>query len=327
MKTVAILASDYCLYSGVASPMDMFMQAGITWNSFTGQQPSPFFDVKVVTLEGQPVVAYNDAVITPHCSIDEIEHADLIIIPSQGFHYDNHDEAFLKRVEWLKASYEKGSDLASVCTGAFTLAATGLLDGKMATTHWGAAQAFSRAYPAVELRTDMMVTDEGRLFCGGGMTADLNLSLYLIDKYCGREIALQSSRCTLVDLDRLSQLPFAVFVPEKEHTDTEILAIQNWIEKNYQINLSLQDLAEKAGISPRHFNRRFKAATKKTLVQYIQHIRVEAAKCALEQSQHSFDSISFDVGYDNVSFFRRLFKRITGLSPSNYRKKFGITQS
>ena len=145
---------------------------------------------------------------------------------------------FFKRVEWLKKCYEKGSDLASICTGAFTLAATGLLDGKSATTHWGVAQEFKTTFPKVDLRTDRMVTDEGRLYCGGGVTADLNLSLYLINKYCGREVALQSSRCTLIDLDRLSQLPFSIFIPEKNHQDAKILKIQNWIEKNFSNSVS-----------------------------------------------------------------------------------------
>ncbi len=167
-----------------------------------------------------------------------------------------------------------------------------------------------------------MVTDEGRLFCGGGMTADLNLTLYLINKYCGREVALQCSRCTLVDLDRLSQLPFTIFIPEKNHQDSQIFKIQEWIELNFHNSISIETLAKKLGMSVRNFNRRFKAATGETTVKYLQMVKIEAAKKAMENSGQSFDEISFSVGYENVSFFRRIFKLGTGLSPADYRKKF-----
>lgn len=323
MKKVVILVSDHCLFSGVAGPMDMFLQTGVIWNSILAQKPTPYFDVKIATLDGKPVNAYNDMPVVPHCSIEAVEEADLIIVPSQGFHFEQ-DEDFHKRVKYLKLWYERGADLASICTGAFTLAATGLLDGKTATTHWGAAQAFRMIYPAVDLQISKMVTDEGRLFCGGGITADLNLSLYLISKYCGREVALQCSRCTLVDLDRITQLPFAVFLSDKNHQDPEILNAQEWIESNYQQNISVDSLAETSGMSKRNFNRRFKSATGESVVSYIQLIRVEAAKKLLEQGSSSFDDVSVDVGYENVSFFRRVFKRTTGLSPTAYRKKFNL---
>ena len=322
MKQVVILAGEHCLFSSVGGPMDMFIQTGVLWNGILGTEPSPFFEVKIATLDGQPVMATNQVPIVPHCSIDSIEHVDLIILPSQGFHLDLQDQTVKQKIEWLKSWHKKGADIASICTGAFTLAATGLLDGKSATTHWGAAKAFKNHFPKINLRTELMVTDEGNLFCSGGLTADLNLAIYLINKYCGREIALQCSRCTLVDLDRLSQSTFSVFIPEKNHHDLEILKTQEWIEKNLTLNLSIPLMAENVGMSPRNFNRRFKQATGETALKYLQLIRVEAAKKLLEDGRNSFDNISFTVGYDNVSFFRRIFKRETGLTPTEYRKKF-----
>jgi transcriptional regulator GlxA family with amidase domain len=323
MIKVVILVSDHCLLSGVAGPMDMFLQAGVVWNSILAQRPTPYFDVRIATLDGNPVSAYNEMPVVPHCSIEAVEEVDLIVVPSQGFHFEQ-DEAFHQRVKYLIHWYERGADLASICTGAFTLAATGLLDGKTATTHWGAAQAFRKIYPAVDLQINKMVTDEGRLFCGGGITADLNLSLYLISKYCGREVALQCSRCTLVDLDRITQLPFAVFLSDKNHQDSEILDAQEWIENNYPQNISVDSLAETGSMSKRNFNRRFKSATGESVVTYIQQIRVEAAKKLLEKGPSSFEDISVNIGYENVSFFRRVFKRTTGLSPTAYRKKFNL---
>ncbi len=323
MKKVVILAAENNILSTIASPMDMFLQAGVMWNLTMGEKPTPLFEVKIVTTNGRAVTAINQVPVTPACSMHDIKEADLIVIPSQGYYFDPQSKAHFERVAWLKKWYEKGADLASVCAGAFTLASTGLLDGKEATTHWAMAKQFKKSFPAVNLRIDRMVTDEGRLFCGGGVAADLNLSLYLINKYYGREMTLQTARCTLVDLDRISQLPFAVFTPEKNHSDDEILKSQEWIEENYKDNVNLEVLAEKAGMSLRHFNRRFKSATGETGIKYLQLTRVEAAKRDLVSTNKSFDKISLNVGYENISFFRRLFKRNTGLTPVAYRKKFG----
>jgi transcriptional regulator GlxA family with amidase domain len=323
MKKVVILAAENCVLSTVASPMDMFLQAGVLWNVTVGKQPDRIFEVKIVTSDGQPVMAINQVPVIPACAMHDIKDVDLIVIPSQSFFFDPQNETHIERIKWLKEWYQKGADLASICTGAFTLASTGLLDGKSATTHWGMAKQFRKAFPSVDLRIDLMVTDEGRLFCGGGITADLNLSLYLIKKYCGREIALQSARCMLVDLDRISQAPFAVFNPEKNHSDREILKAQEWIEKNYRGSVSLEVLAEKTNMSSRQFNRRFKSATGETGIKYLQLVRVEAAKTDLINTDQSFDEISLNVGYENVSFFRRVFESNTNVTPAEYRKKFG----
>lgn len=325
MKKVVILAAENCVLSTIAAPMDMFLQAGVMWNVTMGELPDPLFDVKIVSTDGKPITAINDVQITPASSMYDVEDPDLIIIPSQGFFFDPTSSTHNQRIEWLINQYENGTDLASVCAGAFTLASTGLLDGREATTHWGMAKQFRKSFPNVNLRTDLLVTDQGQLFCGGGVTADLNLSLYLIDKYCGREVALQSSRCTLVDLDRITQLPFSVFIPEKNHNDTEILETQEWIEANYSQNLNLEVLAGKIGLSLRQFNRRFKSATGETGIKYLQQVRVEVAKRDLINTNNTFDEISINAGYENVSFFRRVFKTSTGISPAQYRIKFGLS--
>jgi transcriptional regulator GlxA family with amidase domain len=175
----------------------------------------------------------------------------------------------------------------------------------------------------VDLRTDRLVTDEGRLFCAGGISAELNLSLYLIEKYCGREIALQSSRCTLVDLDCVTQSPFVMFNPEKNHTDAKILEAQEWIENNYQGKIDSAAISHDAGTSLRQFNRRFKSATGETVNNYVQLIRIESAKVDLVNTVLSFEEISLNTGYGNVNFFRRIFKKITSVTPAEYRRRFG----
>jgi transcriptional regulator GlxA family with amidase domain len=322
MNKVVILAAENTILSTIASPMDMFLQAGVLWNVTMGEEPTPKFDVKIVTSDGRPVMALNQFPVIPACAMHDIEDADVIIIPSQGFLFDSQDKDHSDRIEWLKTWYEKGSDLASVCAGAFTLASTGLLNGKTATTHWGMAKRFVRDFPEVDLRTDLLVTDEGRLFCSGGITADLNLSLYLIRKYCGREIALESARCTLVDLDRICQSPFAMFSPEKNHTDNKILEAQEWMENNLRDKISMETLAKEAGMSLRNFNRRFKSATGETVTKYLQLVRVDAAKVDLVNTNLPFEEISLNTGYENASFFRKIFKKNTSLTPAEYRRRF-----
>lgn len=231
--------------------MGMLLQAEVMWNVTLGKRPDPAFEVKIVTSDGQPVMALSQFLVVPACAMHDINDVDLIIIPSQDFVFDPQSEAHIARVDWLRRWSKNGVDLASVCTGAFTLATTGLLDGKSATTYWGMAQQFKKTYPQVKLRTDLMITDEGNLCWSGGITADLNLSLYLIRKFCGREITLQSARCTMADLDWISQAPFSVFVPEKNHGDREILNAQDWIEANYQKGVNLHELAARTGVSLR----------------------------------------------------------------------------
>ncbi|KZL18643.1 HTH-type transcriptional regulator CdhR [Pseudovibrio axinellae] len=193
--------------------------------------------------------------------MDDVDDVDLVIVPSQGFFFYPATKDHGQRIDWLKDIHGRGADLASVCAGAFTLASTGLLDGKTATTHWSMSKQFKKQFPKVDLCTDLLVTDEGHLFCGGGISAEFNLSLYLIEKYFGREIALQSARCTLVNLDCITQSPFAVFTPEKNHSDKLILDAQDHIERSYQSVVDVEAIASGTGMSVRQFNRRFKAAT------------------------------------------------------------------
>ncbi|GAB4198781.1 MAG: GlxA family transcriptional regulator [Wenzhouxiangellaceae bacterium] len=321
-KRIVILASEHCMYSGVASPMDMFIQAGVTWNGFLGLEPSPFFEVHIVTADGKAVQTYNDMTIQPHASIDQVDLPDLIFIPSHGFHFAAEDPQLAAKLDWLRDCHRRGSRLASACTGAFLLARTGLLDGRMATTHWGAARAFRETFPKVKLRTDLLVTDDHKLYCGGGVTADLNLSLYLIQQFCGREVAIQCSKCTLVDIDRLSQAPFTTFIPEKDHNDALILQLQHWIDRHQAEEITIETLARQASLSPRQLNRRFKQATGESILTYLQKTKIEIVKTLLEQTNRKFADITQAVGYHNESHLRRLFKRQTGLSPKAYRQKF-----
>jgi transcriptional regulator GlxA family with amidase domain len=202
------------------------------------------------------------------------------------------------------------------------LAETGLLDGKTATTHWGFADQFQRRYPQIKLKPERLITDEGNLFCSGGYNGGIDLSLYLVEKYCGHEVALQSSKSVIADIGRTSQAPYAIFQFQKDHRDKQILVVQEWIENNFDQNFNYNQLARHHGMSRRTFERRFKAATGDTPLTYQQRIRVEAAKRLLEDGNRSFDEITYQVGYEDSSSFRKIFLKQTSLRPREYQKKF-----
>lgn len=323
MKKVAILAMEQAMAASVMGPMDIFGQAGLTWNHIFGQTPAPRFEVKIATLDGRPVTAFGGAPITPHCAADSIETTDLILVAS----FASYDPlAHAGQVgSWLRHHRRYGTLIASVCLGSFLLAATGLLDGKTATTHWGFVEEFREHFPQVRLRPDKLITDEGDLLTSGACNSYIDLSLYLIERFCGPEIALECSKTILHDRGRSSQTPYAVHRFRKEHGDPQILAVQHHLEENCNAPHDIDRLAKQHGMSRRSLERRFKAATGDPLLIYLQFLRVEKAKRLLETVPHSFNEIAYQLGYEDSSFFRKLFKKHTGLLPREYRQKFRRT--
>jgi transcriptional regulator GlxA family with amidase domain len=307
--------------SAIISPMEVFSQAGVMWNYFNGQAITPYFGVKLVTTLGKPFKCLNGVRIVPDGSIHDVQKTDLIVV-SSIMDIDKTMRVQPEAVDWLKVFYRRGSHIATVCSGAFVLAETGLLDGKTATTHWAFADQFRKRYPKIRLKIERLVTDEGDLFCSGGYNAGVDLALYLVEKYCGHDVALQSSKSMISDIGRISQAPYAIFQHRKDHHDDQILILQEWIEKNYDKNFNYDNLARKSGMSRRTLERRFKAATGETPLTYQQSIRVEAAKRLLEKGTRSFDEITYQVGYEDSSTFRKIFLKQTGLVPTEYRKKF-----
>lgn len=321
MKKVTVLAMYNTMASTVIGPMDVFYQAGVMWNYFSGQKITPYFEVKLVTSNGKPFKCLGGVRMVPHGSIHDVQGTDLIVV-SSILDIDRTLAVQREAIDWLKDHYRRGSHIATICTGAFVLAETGLLDGKTATTHWGFADQFQKRYPRIELKPERLITDEGDLFCSGGYNAGIDLSLYLVEKYCGHEVALQSSKSVISDIGRTSQAPYAIFQLQKKHHDDQILAVQEWIEKNFDQNFNYDTLARKNGMSRRTLERRFKAATGETPLTYQQNLRVEAAKRLLENGKRSFDEITYRVGYEDSSTFRKVFLKQTRLRPSDYRKKF-----
>jgi len=322
MFKVSILASENALFSTVFGPFDMLIQAGVFWNMILGKEATPYFDVCISSVDGKEITGLRGAKIRPHCKIHSDDQYDLVIIPSEGMNINPHSQSFQKRVDYLKTMHDKGTVVASVCTGAFLVAATGLLNNKVATTHWAAAQEFMQLFPEVKLNTDLLVVDNHEIITAGGVSADQDLCMRLIARFCGHDVAIQTARCTLVDLSTREQAQFKTFVVEKNHGDQGILKCQLYIEKNIGKEISVAKLSEKFTISLRTLNRRFKQATRHSVISYIQQLRVEKAKYILERKNISFDEIAHDLGYENVSFFRKLFKQHVGLTPKDYRRGF-----
>jgi len=321
MKKVTLLGLHNTMATTLFGPMDIFNQAGRLWQRLDNQPRSPYFDVTIASADGQPIRCANDVLVQPHCSIEAIQQTDLLVIASATY-IDHILEKNPVLLPWIRRQFDQGAHVASICTGVFLLAETGLLDGKSATLHWGYAQMFLNRYPQIQLQTDKMILDQGRLYCSAGTNAGLDLSLYLVEKFCGRKAALESAKTMVLDLGRESQMPYSRFLISSEHGDQIVIKAQNWLEQHQTESIDYEFLAIKLGLSRRSMERRFKQATGVTPLGFLQQLRVEKAKRLLEECDLSFNEITYEVGYEDISFFRKIFVRLTGLRPKEYQTRF-----
>lgn len=261
--------------------------------------------------------------ITPDYTISEISRTDLIIIPAIHGNYREVVRANSEFIPWIKKQYADGAEVASLCIGAFLLAGTGLLNGRTCATHWLAAGEFREMFPEVRLTDDKIITDENGIYTSGGAYSSLNLNLYLIEKFAGREMAVLSSKIFEIDISRNSQSPFIIFKGQKAHEDKEILKVQEYMEKNYQERITVDGLCDEMAVSRRTFERRFKKATSNTVIEYLQRIKVEAAKKELEKGHKTINEVMYEVGYSDPKAFRDVFKKITDMTPLDYLNRYG----
>ncbi len=322
MKKITILALRGASASSITGPMDAFLFAGVLWNIACGQKPSPCFEITVASPDGHAVKCANRLYIEPHCAIHDVNNTDLIVISAIAGDMGRTIGRSKEVIDWLVRQYRAGAQIASICTGAFILAETGLLDGKTATTHWGYIDLFRRRYPLVHLRPDALITDEGDLYCSGGSNAYNDLSFYLIEKLSSREVAVQCSKAMVQDFGRATQAPYAAFPYPKSHSEPDILAVQRWIEENYSEEITIARLAGKFAMSPRTFERRFRQSTGDSPIAYLQKVRINAAKALLERPHSTFEEATYHVGYEDISSFRKIFQRHTGLRPKEYQRLF-----
>ncbi len=321
MKNVTFLAFDNCVANTICGPMDVFKFSGVGWNQIHDMEHTPCFNVQAVSPDGKAVSCYNGLSIGVNGSIHDVKQADLIVI-SATMDIEDTLQKNKAVIPWLIEQYEKGTQIAAVCMGTFILAATGLLDGKVATTHWGVADYFTQLFPDVNLKPERLVTDANDLYCSGAYNASIDLSIYLVEKFYGREIALQTAKVLVHDIGRSSRAPYTTFKFQRDHNDKAILNTQKLMETNFLQRIDVEKLAGDLGIGRRTFERRFKAATGDTPLFYFQRVRVEKAKKILETEMKTLDEISYAVGYEDASFFRKVFIKHTGLKPTEYRNKF-----
>ena len=321
MKKVTILAPYNTMATTIFGPMDILNQAGRLWNRVTGTSQTPFFDVTIASADGRPIRSVNNIYIKPHCSIEDVQHTDLVLISSATY-VQEIVEKNPEVVPWIRHHYNQGAHVASICTGVFLLAETGLLDGKSATVHWGFADMFRKRYPQVRLSLDEMYIDHGRLYCSAGVSAGLDLSLYLVEKFCGRQAAVESAKTMVLDMGRVSQAPYECFFFPKDHGDPLVVKGQEWIEQHASEPIDYGWLAQKLRMSLRSMERRFKQSVGVTPLAYLQKLRVERAKHLLEEGTQTFSEITYEVGYEDIPFFRKIFVRLTGLAPKEYQRRF-----
>lgn len=318
-KKISILVPTKAVLGSIEGPRQLFSQV----NQFFKQQGlAPVFDIQLVALQKQIPVSGGAMTVNAHMLLHEVDKTDLVIIPAADGDMREILEENRAFVPWILEQHHKGAEIASLCLGAFFLASTGLLNGKRCATHWAAANDFRQMFPEVNLIPEKVVTDEGGIYSSGGAFSYLNLVLYLIEKYTNRDMAILCAKVFAIEIERESQSPFMIFQGQKAHEDEPIKKAQEYIESNFQDRISVDQLADMFALGRRNLERRFKKATSNTVVEYIQRVKIEAAKKSFETSRKNINEIMYEVGYSDVKAFRTIFKKITGMSPLDYRNKY-----
>lgn len=321
MKHITLLYPEgHCNLSTIAcivGTVEIFARAGDYWIQQGNKQRH-----KVVVAATVPTEAcVGDLVsLKPDTGIRDIAKTDLIIIPSAmpGNASPDREAMF----DWINRQYKAGAEIASMCSGAFILAATGIMDGRSCSTHWSYADRFKEMYPGVNLHSDKLITDEKGIYTNGGAYSFLNLVIYLVEKYYDRQTAIFCSKVFQIELDRNSQSAFAIFSGQKQHGDTMVEKAQDYIEHNIDEKISVESLSSKFAVGRRNFDRRFIKATGNTPIEYAQRVKMESAKKALESTRKTINEVMYEVGYSDVKAFREVFRKITGLSPLEYKSKY-----
>jgi transcriptional regulator GlxA family with amidase domain len=321
MKHLTILVPDgeSNNLSSIVGAYKIFTRANQHWKE-TGRRE--LFKIELAGISKK--VEYYDGLFTvqPHTHISAITKTNLIIIPSLNHNYQKAVKENKLLIDWIGKQYKRGAEIASICTGAFMLAASGLLDGKTCSTHWAVADNFKAMFPQIDLQTDKLITDEHGIYTNGGAYSFLNLIIYLVEKYYDRQTAILCSKVFQIEMDRQSQSAFIIFKGQKLHDDEMIQQAQSYIESKVYDKISVEHLSTQFAVSRRNFDRRFIKATGNTPLEYSQRVKIESAKKAFETSRKTINEVMYDVGYSDVKAFREVFRKVTGMSPLKYRVKY-----
>ncbi len=326
---IAVLNYPHAVMSSVIGPFDILGKSNTFLDGFFPKNNYPRLEVSVIqsnsfTQEKGHSTEFPQ--VLTNKSIDKGEVYDLIIIPAMNFDKINeviHTEG--NTIDWLKWQYAEGAEVASICLGAFLLAATGLLDGKSATTHWIGSPMFRKMYPSVDLLDDKIIVDHNRIYSSGGAFSFTSLMVYFIEKFFDHQAATLISKVFLIHVHDSRQQSYAIMHHQKSHGDKEIAAVQEYIEHSYKEPVTNEQLAASTNMSVRTLMRRFKKATGNTPYEYVQRMRVEAAKKMFENEDAGIEQTALNVGYEDFSAFRKVFKRLTGITPMEYKRKYGKT--
>lgn len=319
MINVSILIHENVILSSACGPLDILTR---TNQILAEAGKPPKFRVELVSEKLKNVMLADQAQFICDKTLDNVIHTNLVIVPAFKGEPGKVLDKNRVMVDWIKAEHAKGAEIASLCVGSYFLAEAGLLNGKPCTSHWAAIDDLRRRYPQIKARPDQVLTDQDGIYTGGGAFSSLNLIVYLVEKFCGKEVGIKASKNFSIHMDHLSQAHFSVFKGQRQHSDNDIAKAQSFIEDNYTRDISLEQTAKRFNMSKRNFIRRFKKATHNTPLEYLQRVKVEAAKQGLEMKGQNISAIMYEVGYNDMKTFRDVFKRITGLTPQAYRKKY-----
>jgi len=324
---VLIVAVPETAGSALYGMLDVLLAAGNIWQLLVhSDSQHNLFKVRIVSPDGQPFCCGNRIPVKPDCGIGDAPDADIVILPELWLGPDEDIKGrYPVLMQWLRASYSKGIALYSACSGAIMLAESGLLDGRAATSHWGYRDLFHKQYPRVDFQPEpnlVFADPAGRIVTAGGTTSWHDLAIHIISRHASAGEALRIAKVYLLKWHGEGQLPYASLVRSVPHADSVVRNCERWLKENYRSAHAIQKVVQQSGIAERTLKRRFKAATGSTLIEYLQNLRIEEAKRLLESGSMPVDEISYEVNYEDPSFFRRLFKRLTGLTPSQYRRLF-----
>lgn len=319
MKHITILVPQGAILGSIEGPRQVFTEVN---KMLSGMGKAPLFKIQLAGLTREVKAAGGIYTVHANVCIADIQKTDLVIIPALDGDMPQALEMNAGFIPWIVQQYGKGAEVGSLCVGAFLLAATGLIKGRQCATHWMAAPFFKKMYPEVRLVEDKIITDEQGIYSSGGAFSYLNLILYLVEKYAGRDIALFCAKAFQIDYDRSSQSAFVIFKGQKDHEDEPVKQAQEFIERHYAERITVDQLASMLALGRRNLERRFKKATANTVVEYIQRVKIEAAKMSLESSRDNVNEVMYKVGYTDNKAFRTTFRKITGLSPVAYRNKY-----
>jgi transcriptional regulator GlxA family with amidase domain len=320
MKHLTILVPDgQNNLSSIIGAYKIFTRANEYWKKAGKRE---LFKIELAGIS-KNVEFYNGLfTVKPHTNISTITKTHLIIIPSLNYNYQKTVKENKLLIDWMEKQYKHGAEIASICTGAFLLASSGLLDGKSCSTHWAVADNFRTMFPKVNLQTDKLITDENGIYTNGGAYSFLNLVIYLIEKYYDRQTAIFCSKVFQIEMDRQSQSAFTMFTGQKLHGDEMVKKAQAYIESKVDEKISVEHLSSRFAVGRRNFDRRFIKATGNTPVEYSQRVKIESAKKAFETTRKTINEVMYEVGYSDVKAFREVFRKITGMSPLEYRGKY-----